>query len=272
MLSIAVTASPYDWQWEHVWVPGLLLGLYLLAAGPLRSRFPDAQPVPPLRFQVYMVAILLLFIAAVSPVETLSGYLLSAHMVQHLILTMLVAPLLLIGTPGWMLRPLLRLPLALPIARLLVQPVAAFVIFNAIFSAWHVPELYDWAVRVPAVHLLEHAMFLITALITWWPVFSPLDELPRMADPPLLLYLFFESLPPTILGALITFAGQPLYSEYVAAPRMWGMSVALDQQLGGLIMWLPGALVYFVVLTVVFFRWLNRDEFEQSQDVRQALR
>jgi putative membrane protein len=249
-------------------VPALLAGLYLACAGPLRGRFSGSAPVSRAQMQFFMTGVVLLFVAVVSPIEVLSGYLLSIHMVQHLILTMLVAPLLLVGTPGWMLRPLLRPPLARPLARALTQPVATFLLFNAIFLGWHVPAFYDLALRDPAVHMFEHVLFLAAALLTWWPVFSPLDELPRMADPPLLLYLFFESLPPTILGALITFAGGPLYPSYVAAPRLWGLSVATDQQLGGLIMWVPGALVYFVVLTGVFFRWLNRDEYEQSQDTR----
>jgi putative membrane protein len=268
IFALQLGSSPYDWQWEHIWVPVLLAGVYLLCAGPLRSRFPGSSPVSAVQAQLFLSGALLLFISVVSPLETLSGYLLSMHMVQHLVLTMLVAPLLLVGTPGWMLRPLLRLPLALPVARVLTHPLTAFLLFNAIFTVWHAPSFYDLALRDPNVHRFEHAMFLAAALLTWWPVFSPLDELPRMADPPLLLYLFFESLPPTILGALITFAGDILYPSYAAAPRMWGLSAALDQQMGGLIMWIPGALVYFAVLTWVFFRWMNRDEYQQSQDVR----
>jgi putative membrane protein len=261
---------PYAWQWEHMWVPAALAGIYLACTGPLRGRFPGSAPVSRTRAQLFMSGVLLLFVAVVSPIETISGYLLSIHMVQHLMLTMLVAPLLLAGTPGWMLRPLLRPHFVRPIARALTQPVAAFLLFNAIFSAWHMPALYNLALQNATTHALEHAMFLPAALLTWWPVFSPLDELPRLADPPLLLYLFLESLPPTILGALITFAGEPLYPSYAAAPRLWGLSVAIDQQLGGLIMWIPGALVYFVVLTGVFFRWLNREEYEQSQDTRRV--
>jgi len=87
-----------------------------------------------------------------------------------------------------------------------------------------------------------------------------------------LLYLFLLSIPPTILGALITFAGTALYPTYARAPRVWGLSPQTDQQLAGLIMWIPGALVFFTVLTVVFFSWLNRDEYERSRDVRPATR
>ena len=113
-------------------------------------------------------------------------------------------------------------------------------------------------------------MFFATATLTWWPIFSPLDELPRLPEPAQCLYLFLESLPPTILGAVITFASSALYPTYAAAPRVWGLSPLVDQQLGGLIMWIPGGLVFFAVMSVIFISWLNRDEREQSHDTRQA--
>jgi putative membrane protein len=265
----------YVWQWE----PSVLIGLALLAAGymacvgPLRGRFAGAMPVSRGRIQTFLVGVLVLFVALVSPLDTLSDhYLLSAHMVQHLLMTLIVPPLLLLGTPRWLLRPLLRPRFALSIGRALTNPVAAFLLFNVTFAIWHFPKLYELTLENEALHVLEHLMFLATATLTWWPVFSPLDELPRISDPAQILYLFFQSLPPTVLGALITFAGAPLYPAYASAPRVWGLSVMADQQIGGLIMWIPGALVFFTVLTVVFFRWLNHDEYEQSQDVRHVAR
>jgi putative membrane protein len=266
------SVSPYAWQWEHLAVPAALAAIYLACLGPLRRRFGNAAPLSRMRVQLFLLGVLTLLAAIVSPLDTLSSYLLSAHMVQHLLMTLIVAPLLLLGTPGWMLRPLLRLPLAQPIGRALTHPTTAFLLFNLIFSAWHVPALYDLALRNDAVHILEHLLFLATAVLTWWPIFSPLDELPRLSEPAQLLYLFFESLPPTILGALITFAGEPLYTEYVAAPRLWGLSVLLDQQIGGLIMWIPGALVYLADFPVVFFDCLTRDESAAGRGARPAAR
>jgi putative membrane protein len=264
--------SPYTWQWEPSVLAGLALlaGAYLACVGPLRSRFGGSAPVPRARIQTFLAGVLLLFIALVSPLDTLSdSYLLSAHMVQHLLMTLIVPPLLLLGTPGWLLRPLLRVRFATPVGRALTSAVVAFLLFNAIFAVWHVPALYELTLENEALHILEHVMFLATAMLTWWPVFGPLDELPRASEPAQILYLFFQSLPPTVLGALITFAGEPLYPAYTAAPRLWGLSVATDQQLGGLIMWIPGALVFFVVLTVIFFRWLNREEYESPVVSRQ---
>jgi putative membrane protein len=265
----------YAWQWEPSVLIGLALlaGGYLAGVGPLRDRFAGSAPVPRWRSRLFLVGVLILFVALVSPLDTLAdSYLLSMHMVQHLLITLIVPPLLLVGTPGWLLRPLLRPRYALPIGRALTNPVFAFLVFNMTFAAWHVPALYELTLENEAVHILEHLMFLVTATLTWWPIFGQLDELPRLPDPAQIVYLFLQSLPPTILGALITFAGAPLYPAYTTAPRVWGLSVMADQQIGGLIMWIPGALVFFAVLTGVFFRWLNREEYERSQDVRRVAR
>jgi putative membrane protein len=264
----------YTWNWEPSILIGLALqvGAYLACVGPLRGRFPGSAPVPLAQVQTFLLGSLVLFIALVSPIDTLAdGYLLMMHMVQHLLITMIAPPLLLVGTPRWLLRPVLRVPLALPIGRLLTKPVVAFLAFNFTFAIWHVPAYYEATLHSLPIHVLEHVLFLTTATLTWWPVFSPLDELPAIAAPLQCLYLFFESIPPTILGALITFSSTILYPTYARAPRVWGIAALDDQQAAGLIMWIPGALIYLAVLTVVFFRWFNGDEHGVSQDARPAM-
>lgn len=264
----------FAWNFDPAILIGLALqaGAYLACVGPLRTRFPGAEPVPPVRIQTFLLGVLVLFIALCSPIETLGDrYLLSAHMVQHMLMTLIAPPLLLLGTPRWLFRPLLRLPLALPLGRLITSPLAAFVSFNLVFALWHVPSYYEATLRSTPIHILEHALFFATATLTWWPIFSPMDELPRMADPAQCLYLFLASIPPTILGALITFAGV-LYPTYARAPRVWGLSPETDQQIAGLLMWIPGSLIFLLVLTIVFFRWFNNEEHIPSQDTRPAPR
>lgn len=257
----------YAWNFE----PPLVLGLaglalgYWLAIGPLRQRFADAPPVPAWKIQIFYLAVLILFVALVSPVDTLGGVSLTMHMVQHMLLTLVAAPLLLIGTPNWLLRPLLRVPLVRPILRFLTFPIVALLIYNVVFSLWHVPAAYDAALQNQQLHVAEHLSMLITAIFTWWPIFSPLDELPGPSAPLKCAYLFFQTIPPTILGALITFATGPIYQTYQQG-GFFGLTALEDQQLGGLIMWIPGGLVYFLVLTVIFIRWLNRDDPEDEYE------
>jgi len=261
----------FSWNWEPSILIGLALqaGVYLACVGPLRGRFPGSAPVPATQVQTFLLGVLVLFIALVSPVDTLAAVLLSSHMVQHLLITMIAPLVLLDALVGPLFRPLLRLPLALPAGRFLTNPLFTFSFFNLTFSLWHTPAYYDAALRSDAVHILEHATMFVTAALTWWPIFSPLDELPRLPDPAQCLYLFVESLPPTILGALITFAGL-LYPTYARAPRVWGISPELDQQAAGLLMWIPGSLVFLTVLTIVFFRWFNENDYEPSYDARRA--
>lgn len=257
----------FTWNWEPSLLIGLALqaGAYLLCVGPLRRMFPGSAPVPLSQIQTFLLGTLTLFIALVSPLDILGDdYLLSAHMIQHLLLALIAPPLLLLGTPRWLLRPAVTFPLGRSVGRALTHPVVVFLSFNIVFAIWHVPRYYDAALQDTTVHIIEHILFFATATLTWWPIFSPLDELPRLPEGGQVLYLFFQSLPAAILGAIITFAGDPLYPTYASAPRVWGMSVMADQQLGGLLMWVAGGLVFFIVLTIIFFRWFRDDDYEPA--------
>jgi putative membrane protein len=233
--------------------------LYVYGIGPWRRR--QGHP-PASRRQVlsFFAALIVLLVSLNGPMHDLSDYyLFSVHMVQHLVLTMLFPPLLLAGTPGWLLRPLLVRPGVLTIARVLTRPWAAAALFSASIAVWHLSPYYDLMMRSHEVHIATHLMFMVTATLMWWPVMSPVPELPRLPTGLAMLYLFLVGIPMQIVAALITFSDDVLYPWYAAAPRTWGLSPLEDQQLGGLLMWIPGNLWIFAAIGVLFFRWAREE-------------
>ena len=202
-----------------------------------------------------------MFVALNGPLHDLSDYyLISAHMVQHLVLSLVVAPLLIGGTPGWMLRPLLAVRGLGALARRVTRGPACFAIFNVVLAAWHVPALYNLALAHHAIHIVQHLTLLAASVLMWWPILSPLPELPRLAYPGQMLYCFLMVIPMSVVAIYIAMADHLLYPAYASAPRLWGISPSLDQQIGGLIMWIPGGIFFYGVMTVVFFKWASRGE------------
>jgi cytochrome c oxidase assembly factor CtaG len=245
----------------------LIIGLYLYAVGPLRRRYRLADSVSRRQVVVFISGMLLIFLALASPLDELGDeYLFSAHMLQHLVLTMIGPPMLLLGTPGWLIEPLLRRRTVLRIGKALTYPAVAFLLFNINFWLWHAPSLYNATLSDENLHIFEHLLFLITATLYWWPVFSPVEEgLPRLSLGGQILYIFLGGMPSVALGAGLTFL-PPLYAPYIQqSVRAWGISPAADQQLGGLIMWVPLNIAYIVVVSVLFIRWM------QQQDAKQRL-
>jgi len=153
-------------------------------------------------------------------------------------------------------------------ARWATRPLVAGALFSVPITLWHFPQFYEAALQHHPLHIVQHLVFLVTAVIMWWPVLSPLPELPRASYGTQLLYLFALGLPMSLAGALITLADGVLYPFYVSAPRVWGLTPAADQQLGGLFMWVVGTIYLWVAASVVWFRWSAREE---SGDVEGAV-
>jgi putative membrane protein len=219
-----------------------------------RARIGRAKPT------IFGVGLATMFFALNGWLHDLSdSYLFSAHMVQHLLLALVVAPLLIMGTPGWMLRPALRWRGVGSAARWLTAPMRCFAIFSVVVSAWHLPPLYNLAMREHPVHIVQHLTLLVASVLMWWPVLSPLPELPRLAYPMQMLYLFLLSIPMSIVSIYIAYADAVLYPAYAAAPRIWSISPMQDQLMGGLIMWIPGGFFFFAIISVVFLRWQQHD-------------
>ncbi len=224
----------------------------------------------------FVAGLVLLFLILNGPLHDLSDfYLFSGHMVQHLIMELIVPPLLIAGTPGWMLRPALQWPVVGALARRVTTPIMAFAIFNVTLSVWHIPALYNLALLHHEIHILQHITFLVASVLMWWPFMSSLPELPRLSYPGQMLYCFLMTLPMSVVAVYITMADTVLYPLYASSPRLWGISPKMDQQIGGLIMWIPGGLFFYGIMTVVFFRWQRQgnggDEAADAQGSRGTL-
>ena len=252
-----------QWHFHPDIVLGILLlqGAYLLGVTRLRRRLGRAEPVEAKHVVFFSAGMLSMYLALSSPIHHLAdNFLFSAHMVQHLILILVMPPLLLAGTPPWLIRPLFRHNLTLFVARWLTRPVQAFAISGFVLAVWHLPAMYDATLHTHGIHVLEHLMFMVSAIIMWWPVMSPLSEVSRASYPMQMVYLFLLTLPAGFIGAAITFSPRVLYPFYATVPRLWGLDVVSDQQIGGLIMKLPGALAFFITMGVVFVLWYQRDQ------------
>ncbi len=268
-IGISVFAAAYIWRVRHGPTASDRFPVTVRSAAAASPMQIDAAAAPqgPTAVQrvSFVASLTLLFLTLNGPLHDLSDfYLFSAHMVQHLILTLIVPPLMIFGVPGWMLRPLLRRPVLFAVGRRITTVAACFVLFNVVLAFWHLPPMYNLALASHPIHILQHLMFLSASVLMWWPLMSPLPDLPRAPYPAQMLYCFLMVIPMSIISIYIAMADTLLYPAYATAPRLWGISPMYDQQYGGLIMWIPGGVFFYAVMTVVFFKWSNRGEDDQA--------
>lgn len=233
---------------------------YLLAVRRHRGEVPADDVRERRRTRFFTLGMLTLWLASDWPIHDLAEeYLFSVHMVQHLLYMLVAPPLLIAGSPPWLLRRLLRPAPVRTVFRFLTRPVVAFIAFNAVLLFIHWPSIVAAQLDSELAHLGVHLLTVAVSLVMWWPVMSPLPELPPLSPPGQMLYLFFQSLAPTIPASFLTFGSSILYPAYAAFPRIWGISVHSDQLVAGLIMKLGGGLVLWGFVTVIFFRWHARE-------------
>jgi len=240
-----------------------LASVYLFAVGPAREKYGWwPEPVSRWRKTSYLGAVALIFFSLNGPLHTLSDeYLFSAHMVQHMLLMLVMPPFLIMGLPPWLISKALEKSGVARVARFLTHPVAAFLAYNVTFIGWHIPQMYNWALVSHDLHIFQHLMFMSVAVMMWWPVVNPVPELERIPTGPLLMmYVFAFGIPSTLVSAFITLSDSVFYPWYEMAPRVTSLTPLDDQRLGGLIMWIPGMLIFWVGISVVFFRW-TKDEY-----------
>ncbi len=244
-------------------IVGSAAAAYAIALTRLGPRFvaPGAAVVS--RFQIvsFSLGLLAILVASEWPIHDLAeGYLYSVHMVQHITFTMVAAPLLLMGTPAWLARWVLSPPWLFRTARWLCRFVPAIVVFNLVTVLVHWPAVVDLTLRSALAHFAAHVVLVVTAFIIWMPVVSPLPEIPRLAPPLRMAFLFLQSVVPTIPATFLTFGSHPLYRRYESLPKLWGLSALDDQLIAGLTMKIGAGLMLWALIAVVFFRWAAAEE------------
>jgi putative membrane protein len=248
------------WTFDPTVIGGALIGLgsYFFVCDHFMHR------VQALRALSFIAGLLFVVIALVSPLDAAAGRLLCMHMLQHVLLTTIGPPLILLGLPPALLGGILRQGPARPL-RLLTNPVLAGALFVINMWIWHVPPVYELALNHhDTVHAFMHMTFLITGLLFWWPVIQPLPQPGSLGDGARLLYLFATGMPMSLLALLLLASNGVVYSYYAQPPYLWGISPLPDQQVGGLIMGALGEAAAFIAVTLLFFRFLDRDQERET--------
>jgi len=276
MAHVGAAPEPHDlwtaWSCSPSVLIGLALGGWLYARGlrALWHRAGRGRVAAPWRAWCYFGGLAALFVALVSPVDAVGAALFSMHMTQHLLLMMVAAPLIVLGDPVmvtlWALPLRWRRGIGLWWRRarglravwgvVTLAPIA-WTIHVVTLWLWHAPSLYEMALNAEWIHILEHATFFVTALLFWWLLFAPHGH--RLSVGAKVAYLFAATLQGTILGAVITFARHPWYWSYFGTTKAWGLTPLEDQQLAGLIMWIPAGLIYLAALLPLLGSALRSD-------------
>jgi cytochrome c oxidase assembly factor CtaG/ferredoxin len=259
-----------SWAFPFWATLGLLVGALLYLRGWRKIRRSRPKLFPSWRAWCYLGGLFALWIAIASPLDTLDGLLLVAHMTQHLILMSVVPPLLLLGAPVVpllrglprsavrdVLGPFLSSPVLHRVARLVTAPAFAFLAMNVAYLAWHMPPAYELALRSPGWHEVEHACFLSTSLLFWFPVIQPWPSVGRGSRWAILPYLVGADLVNTGLAAFLTFSGRVIYPSYAAGPRIFGISALGDQAAAGALMWVIGSIFYLVPVAAIAIHLLS---------------
>lgn len=237
------------------------------------------------RLLCYLAGVLVLWLAIASPLDGFADVLLSAHMVQHLLLMSVVPPLVLLGAPvvpllqglpRWLVRrfvgPLITTRWIRSLGHFLARPMVAWLAFNLTFLAWHVPAAYDYALKNEHVHDMEHICFLATSLLFWWVLLRPWPSRTRLSIWILLPYLLSADVVNTALSGFLAFCNRPVYEYYVTGPNPFHVEPVFDQVLGAVIMWVLGSIIFLVPAMLLTVQMMAPSRFRGLQADRTATR
>jgi putative membrane protein len=259
--TLIVLAVAYAWGWFAI-----------------RKTRPAQFPV--WRLGSFLLGLGIIWLAIASPLDGFADVLLSAHMVEHLLLMSFAPPLLLLGCPVvpllrglpqgitvYLLGPLIRIKWLRDLGHLLTRPLVAWLAMNLVFLGWHVPASYDFALEHEHWHEFEHLCFLGTSIMFWWPIVHPWPTRKSYGGWLLLLYLVMADIVNTVLSAFLAFCDRPVYPYYVSEANPFALSPLADQRAGAVVMWVVGSLVFLVPAVVLTVRLLQHDGGHRFDDL-----
>ncbi|MBM7621727.1 putative membrane protein [Bacillus tianshenii] len=286
---------------QALWSPYLLIttiaiiALYIYITGSGRKHFKDSEAITNKQRTFFIVSLIMFYLVKGSPVDLLSHLMLSAHMTQMAVLYLVLPPLLLMGMPAWLLRKAINLPVVKPVFRFFTKPLIALIVFNAIFSIYHIPVIFDIVKVDMTLHTTYTAVMFVAAFIMWWPLVNPLPEEQRLSGIVKIGYIMGDGILLTPACALIIFADQPLYATYsemtawlaalelcvpagtlagldLGGPELFNALPLLeDQKLGGVIMKIIQEIMYGSILAYVFFQWARREREKEELELSQSM-
>jgi len=267
--------------------------LYFMAIKTWRSKFKGNNHVSAGKISFFVIGMVLLYLVEGGPVDLFSHLMFTAHMVQMAILYLLVPPLLLLGTPDWLMEYLINKPVINQLVKLFSKPLMALLLFNGVFSVYHVPIVFDFVKSDVSAHAIYTSFLFFFAVMMWWPIFTPIKELHTLSSLKKIGYMFANGMIITPACALIMFSFTPMYATYsdpktwinalqlcvpaseisslgLIGPEMFNLLPTLDdQQFGGILMKVLQEIIYGSVLGYIFIQWMkkerNQDEVELSQ-------
>jgi putative membrane protein len=260
------------WNWDPWILASLSLALLCYLAGLLRippsvrSKLFGAP-----RHLSFIAGLATLFLVLISPLDGLDDQLFSAHMAQHMALMMVAPPLLVFGRPAMVWLWAFPLPARRVIGQIWIKtglrhwlhqigtPAVIWILCSVALWFWHLPGPFAWSLARERVHAIEHICFFATSLLFWSLVLEPLAKR-RIGYGIAIIFVVTFGLQMGLMGALLTFAGHPLYGAYLQTAEHWGLSPLEDQQLGGLSMWIPASLIHLTTLGVLVAAWMRQDE------------
>jgi putative membrane protein len=261
-----------DWSPPLILTTTIVLTSILYTRGWFAIRKTRPHLFPPWRLAAFLLGLATIWLAIASPLDGFADALLSAHMIEHLLLMSFVPPLLLLGYPAvpllrglprpltiHVLGPFLRAKWLRRLGHILTTPLVAWLAMNLIFLAWHVPTAYDFALEHEHWHEFEHICFLASSILFWWPLIRPWPTTARYPGWFLLPYLVLADIVNTALSAFLAFCDRPVYSYYLRQPNPFHIAPLSDQVTGAVIMWIIGSLVFLIPALFITVRLLQQE-------------